>query len=147
MRDARLLCAAAGAALVLVALARSRMPPSALDVRPASAAAPRASAALAPSLAELRLEGCDRLFIDGGALPPVRAYVEGVEWTHGPKTLHSYDDGSSLGIRGMWINGKSATQPASLSTSMWNNALSLTLSPVCVTPSQRLVLTLPTMST
>ena len=43
------------------------MPPSALDVRPASAAAPRASAALAPSLAELRLEGCDRLFIDGGS--------------------------------------------------------------------------------
>ena len=57
-----------------------------------------------------------KLFIDGGALPPVRAYVEGVEWAHGPKTLHSYDDGSSLGIRGMWINGKSVTHSPS---SMW----------------------------
>ena len=44
------------------------------------------------------------LFIDGGADKSVRSYVEGITWPHGPKTLHSYDDGAPLGIRGMWIN-------------------------------------------
>ena len=48
-----------------------------------------------------------RLFIDGGALPSVKAYVQSVAWPHGPVTLHTYADGASLGIRGMWINATS----------------------------------------
>ena len=52
-----------------------------------------------------------KLFLEGGALPSVRHYLEGIEWRFGPKTLHAYDDAKRVGIRGMWINSTSACAP------------------------------------
>jgi hypothetical protein len=49
-----------------------------------------------------------KLFIDGGALPSVKTFVDSIEWKHGPVSLHAYNDRTPLGIRGMWIN---ATRP------------------------------------
>jgi hypothetical protein len=50
-----------------------------------------------------------KVFVDGGALPEVRAYVHSrLRWEHGSLAVHMYPDSHPRGIRGMWINATAA---------------------------------------